>query len=59
MLSSKNVLMALGAVVALMGVLAVLDVFGDATLEPVWHSWAKVVVGAAAVYVGYTDKGAK
>jgi hypothetical protein len=58
MLKSKNVLMALGAVVAVMGLLAAFGVDLGGT-EPVWHSWAKVVVGAAAVYVGYADKEAK
>ena len=58
MLSSKNVLMGLGAVVAVMGLLALLGVDLGGT-EPVWHSWVKVVVGAAAVYVGYADKGVK
>ncbi|MDD3481017.1 MAG: hypothetical protein PHW75_02215 [Patescibacteria group bacterium] len=57
-MSSKNVLMALGAVVAVMGLLAVFNLL-DLGTEPVWHSWVKVVVGAAAVYVGYADKGGK
>lgn len=55
MMSSKNVLMVLGAVVAVMGLLAAFGVDLGGT-EPVWHSWVKVVVGAAAVYVGYADK---
>jgi len=55
MLKSKNVLMGLGAVVAVMGLLSVLGVDLGGT-EPVWHSWVKVVVGLAAVYVGFADK---
>ena len=60
MLTSKNVLMVLGAVVAVMGLLAVFGInFGLDVTEPVWHSWVKVLVGAFAVYVAYADKGAK
>lgn len=55
MMSSKNVLMVLGAVVAVMGLLAAFGVDLGGT-EPVWHSWVKVVVGAAVVYVAYADK---
>jgi len=55
MLSSKNVLMVLGAVTAIMGALALSPVDLGAT-EPVWHSVAKIVVGLAALYVGYADK---
>jgi hypothetical protein len=57
MMSSKNVLMVFGAVVAVMGLMAAFDVsLGMEASEPVWHSWVKVVVGAAAVYVGYAEK---
>lgn len=55
MLKSKNVLMGFGAVVAIMGLLSVLGVDLGGT-EPVWHSWVKVVIGLAAVYVGFADK---
>ncbi len=59
MMKSKNVLMALGAVVAVMGLLAAFNVLSSLGTEPVWHSWAKVVVGVAAVYVAYSDKEGK
>lgn len=52
---SKVVLMVLGAVILVMGLLTLLGVDLGAT-EPVWHTWVKVVVGAAAVYIGYAEK---
>lgn len=52
---AKVVLMALGAVILVMGLLPLLGVDLGAT-EPVWHTWAKVVIGAAAVYLGYAEK---
>jgi hypothetical protein len=59
-MTSKNVLMVFGAVVALMGVWSLLAVYAgfpslDAT-EPVWHAFAKVLVGGFAVFVAYREK---
>ncbi len=58
---SKKFLLYFGIVVAVMGILG-LPVFDGvlpeaiAGTEPVWHALAKIVVGAVAAYVAYTDK---
>lgn len=59
-MTSKNVLMAVGAVVALMGVWALLAEYAGfpalGATEPVWHAVAKVLVGGFGFYVAYKDK---
>lgn len=59
-MTSKNVLMVFGAVVALMGVWALLAEYAGmpslGAVEPVWHAVFKVVVGVFAVYVAYSEK---
>ena len=58
---SKTFLMVLGVLVVLMGLWG-LGVYLDwlpavsAVVDPWWHAALKVVVGAAAIYVAYTDK---
>lgn len=52
---SKTVLIIVGLLVLLMGIAALVPGWTLAT-EPAWHSWAKIVVGVIAVWVGAVDK---
>lgn len=59
-MTSKNVLMVIGALVALMGVWSLLAQYTSlpnfGVVDPVWHAVAKILVGGFGVYVAYTDK---
>jgi len=59
-MTSKNVLMVVGSLVALMGVWALLAQYAGlpnlGATEPVWHAVAKVLIGGFGVYVAYSDK---
>jgi len=52
---SKTVLMVVGLVVLLMGIAALVPSW-TMSIEPLWHAWAKIVIGAIAMYVSATDK---
>lgn len=51
---TKTALLVIGILLAAMGLV---DVFGLLKLgtEPVWHSIAKIVIGAVAIYLGATN----
>ena len=53
---SKAVLVIVGIAISIMGIMALVDVFGDDTLEPTWHSWVKIIVGAVLVVIALMDK---
>lgn len=58
---SKTFLMVLGVLVALMGLWGLGVYWGwlpvvAGVSDPWWHAALKVILGAAAVYVAYTDK---
>lgn len=60
-MTSKNVLMVVGGLVALMGLwglgvyLGWVPGVGD-VVDPWWHSVLKVVLGGYAFYVAYSEK---
>lgn len=55
---SKIVLILVGFVAIAMGVLALIGwPYGkEMFMEPVWHSWAKVVIGVVAIIIPFIDK---
>jgi hypothetical protein len=59
-MTSRNVLMVIGVVVALMGVWSLLAQYAGfpsfGVSDPVWHAVAKVLIGGFGVYVAYSDK---
>lgn len=53
---SKVTLVIVGILVILMGVWALVPVWQIAAVaDPVWHAWAKIVVGLVAVVIAVTD----
>jgi hypothetical protein len=54
MVKSKLVLMIVGLIVLIMGIAGLLDI-GMGT-EPQWHAILKILVGLAAIALGYMDK---
>ncbi|MEI8143601.1 MAG: hypothetical protein WCG48_03245 [Candidatus Berkelbacteria bacterium] len=52
---SKAVLTIIGIVLVLMGIAALVPSWTLAT-EPMWHAWAKIVIGVIAVGVAISDK---
>ena len=51
---SRVVLGIVGGLVALMGVAALIPSWTLAT-EPVWHAWAKIIIGVIAVIIAISD----
>ncbi len=51
---SRTVLMILGIVIVAMGILAVFKVM-PSVVEPMWHAWAKIVVGVLAIVIAASD----
>ena len=55
MVKSKDALLAVGVIVAAMGILGFAPGLAIVT-EPAWHAALKVVIGAAAVWIALGDK---
>jgi hypothetical protein len=55
---SKIVLIIVGVVAILMGIMALMGwPYGaEVFREPLWHAWAKIVIGVIAVIIPFIDK---
>jgi hypothetical protein len=53
---SKIVLIIVGIVAVVMGVLVYLQWPVAGFVEPVWHTWAKIVIGLVCIVIPFIDK---